>query len=111
MLTFNLIQTNKNYNQNAIRCLVMVPTRELAEQVTKVFKQFAKYTDLIVLSMYGGVGQAEQVEELEFGVDILVTTPGRMFDLRAQGHIDISETEILFKSFEVLNDFSGAYVL
>jgi ATP-dependent RNA helicase RhlE len=90
-----LLRRNKNYNQNAIRCLVMVPTRELAEQVTKVFKQFAKYTDLIVLSMYGGVGQAEQVEELEFGVDILVTTPGRMFDLRAQGHIDISETEIL----------------
>lgn len=90
-----LLKRNKNYNQNAIRCLVMAPTRELALQIAEVFKNFAKYTDLIVLTTHGGVGQAEQIEELEFGVDILVTTPGRMFDLRAQGHIDISETEIL----------------
>jgi len=78
-----------------VRCLVMVPTRELAVQITEVFQNLAKYTPVKILSMFGGVDQAPQTKGLERGVDVLITTPGRMFDLRSQGFIDLSQTEIL----------------
>lgn len=87
------IQQNKE--ENRIKCLVMVPTRELALQITEVFNSLSKYTELVILSTFGGVSQEPQVEELSFGIDILISTPGRMFDLRSQGHIDISKVEIL----------------
>ena len=78
-----------------VRCLVMVPTRELAVQITEVFQNLAKYTPVKILSMFGGVDQAPQTAGLQKGVDVLITTPGRMFDLRSQGFIDLSQTEIL----------------
>ncbi len=85
----------KNKEENRIKCLVMVPTRELALQITEVFTSLAKHTELVILSTFGGVSQDPQIEELSFGTDILISTPGRMFDLRSQGHIDLSGVEIL----------------
>jgi ATP-dependent RNA helicase RhlE len=85
----------KNREENRIRCLVMVPTRELALQITEVFISLAKHTELVVLSTFGGVSQEPQIEELSFGIDVLISTPGRLFDLRSQGHLDISKVEIL----------------
>jgi len=81
--------------KGTVRCLVMVPTRELAVQITEVFQNIAKYTPVKILSMFGGVDQAPQTKGLEQGVDVLITTPGRMFDLRSRGFIDLSQTEIL----------------
>lgn len=78
-----------------VRCLVMVPTRELAVQITAVFKEIARYSNLHILSMFGGIDQNPQTTQLKNGVDILVTTPGRMFDLRSQGFLDLSRVEIL----------------
>ena len=78
-----------------VRCLVMVPTRELAVQITEVFQNLAKYTPVKILSMFGGVDQTPQTKGLDRGVDVLITTPGRMFDLRSQGFIDLSQTQIL----------------
>lgn len=90
------LEENPRYRNNlGIRCLVMVPTRELAVQITDVFKQIGKYTKVKILSTFGGVEQAPQIEKLEEGIDILITTPGRMFDLRSQGYIDLREVEIL----------------
>lgn len=90
------LEENPRYRNNlGIRCLVMVPTRELAVQITDVFKQISKYTNVKILSTFGGVEQAPQIEKLEDGVDVLITTPGRMFDLRSQGYIDLREVEIL----------------
>nr|MBP6314943.1 DEAD/DEAH box helicase [Chitinophagaceae bacterium] len=85
----------KNREENRIRCLVMVPTRELALQITEVFRSLAKHTELVILSTFGGVSQEPQIEELSFGIDVLISTPGRLFDLRSQGHLDISKVEIL----------------
>jgi ATP-dependent RNA helicase RhlE len=90
-----LLYRKSNLGGNMVRCLVMVPTRELAVQITKVFSDLARYTDLVVLSAYGGIDSAEQKEELTDGVDVLISTPGRMFDLRAQGFINFKDTEIL----------------
>lgn len=94
----NLFKQVKRTRQDEavyVKCLVMVPTRELALQVTQVFKDLARYTSLEILSTFGGVSQDEQIEELNFGVDILVSTPGRLFDLRSQGFLFLKKVQIL----------------
>ena len=78
-----------------VRCLVMVPTRELALQIESVFKKIASFTRLRIGSTFGGVDQQPQTRRLSKGLDVLVSTPGRMFDLRNQGFIDLSAVEIL----------------
>lgn len=78
-----------------VRCLVMVPTRELAIQIAEVFTTLAKYTRLSILGLHGGVEQEPQIQQLRKGVDVLIATPGRMFDLVSQQHIDLSQTGIL----------------
>ena len=61
------------------RCLVMVPTHELAMQVADVFKALMNGTKLKALALFGGVQQSVQIDILKQGVDVLVATPGRMF--------------------------------
>lgn len=78
-----------------IKCLVMLPTRELAIQIAEVFESIAKYTKLNILCLHGGVEQASQIANLERGVDILIATPGRMFDLVKQKHAKLTKIEIL----------------
>jgi ATP-dependent RNA helicase RhlE len=78
-----------------IKCLVMAPTRELALQISKVFEQLGKHTRVKTLCVYGGVEQDPQIALLEKGTDILVATPGRMFDLVSQGFIHLSRVEVL----------------
>ena len=73
----------------------MVPTRELAVQIAEVFESICKYTSLSILGLYGGVDQGPQIEKLKEGVDVLIATPGRMFDLIYQKHADIKGVEIL----------------
>jgi ATP-dependent RNA helicase RhlE len=79
----------------SIRCLVMVPTRELAIQITTVFEQLAKYTHVRIASTIGGVKEDKQIEALQQGADILIATPGRMFDLRSRGILNVHACEIL----------------
>ncbi len=78
-----------------IQCLVLVPTRELALQITDVFLKLSNHTDLRTLCITGGVEQEGQIDKLKDGVHILVATPGRMFDLIYQKHIKITKVEIL----------------
>lgn len=78
-----------------IKCLVMVPTRELAVQIHEVFKTIGKYTNLKTACITGGVDQDPQIAELKKGVEILIATPGRMFDLIYQKKIKITKVEIL----------------
>ncbi len=85
--------TRKYYK--GVRALVMVPTRELAQQITDVFKEIGKETAVKTFGLYGGVEQEQQIARLEKRVDVLVATPGRMFDLISQGHIDVSGVEAL----------------
>lgn len=78
-----------------IKCVVMVPTRELALQITGVFEQLGKHTRVKTFCVFGGVEQGPQIARLEQGFDVLVTTPGRMFDLVSQGHIKLDKVELL----------------
>ena len=86
---------SQNLSKTRIKCLVMVPTRELCIQIADVFQKLGKYTDLNIFALYGGIEQTEQVLSLSEGIDVLVSTPGRMFSLVSQGHIDLDFVEIL----------------
>jgi len=75
--------------QKEIRTLIVTPTRELAVQIGESFDTYAKYTNLRQLTIFGGVSQIPQVDQLKKGIDILVATPGRFLDLHKQGFIDL----------------------
>jgi ATP-dependent RNA helicase RhlE len=78
-----------------IKCIVLVPTRELALQIGEVFTALSKNTRTKAFALYGGVGQDAQIKKLQDGIDILVATPGRMFDLISQGYINLEKVETL----------------
>jgi ATP-dependent RNA helicase RhlE len=78
-----------------LRCLILEPTRELALQVEEAFQQYAKFTDLRVTIVYGGVGYGKQLEDLRRGVDILAATPGRLLDHIEQGNCSLKDVDIL----------------
>jgi ATP-dependent RNA helicase RhlE len=88
-----LHNSKRSKRSTGIKCVVMVPTRELAIQITEVFQQIGKYTKVNSFCVFGGVEQAPQIAKLEKGIDILITTPGRMFDLVSQGHIHLNTVE------------------
>ena len=78
-----------------LRVLILEPTRELALQVEEAFQKFAKFTDLRVTIVYGGVGYGKQTEDLRRGMDILAATPGRLLDHLEQGNCSLNDVEIL----------------
>lgn len=77
------------------RTLILVPTRELAEQTTRVFQELGKHTNVVPMSLMGGVSQDDQIENLEAGVDVVIATPGRMFDLIAQRKLKVGGIQTL----------------
>ncbi|MCK5147273.1 DEAD/DEAH box helicase [bacterium] len=78
-----------------IRCLVLAPTRELAGQIGEVFNSIARHTRVKAFALHGGIEQDPQINKLQEGIDILVATPGRMFDLISQGYIKLDAVDIL----------------
>lgn len=78
-----------------IRCLVVTPTRELAVQIGESFDTYGKYTNLRQLTIFGGVSQVPQVDQLKKGVDILIATPGRLLDLHKQGFVNFDSLHYL----------------
>ena len=80
--------------RHPIRALILTPTRELAIQIGENFDHYGKNLPLRTAVIFGGVGQAPQVEKLQKGVDILVATPGRLGDLYQQKLLDLSKIEI-----------------
>ncbi|MBC6366497.1 DEAD/DEAH box helicase [Algoriphagus sp. AK58] len=69
------------------RALILAPTRELVMQIEEVARQLGKNTDLRIVSLYGGLGPKTQIELIEAGVDILISTPGRFMDIYRKGNI------------------------
>lgn len=92
----NMIHSEKSSKRSlGIKCLVMVPTRELAQQIGEVFNKFAKHTKVKAFALFGGVEQDAQIKKLQDGIDVLIATPGRMFDLISQGFVNINYIEYL----------------
>jgi ATP-dependent RNA helicase RhlE len=77
------------------RALVLVPTRELALQVSQTLSGYAASTRLRVVAIYGGVGMGGQMQALRRGTDIIVATPGRLIDHMQRKTVDLSGIEVL----------------
>ncbi|WP_327234608.1 DEAD/DEAH box helicase [Streptomyces sp. NBC_01317] len=80
---------------NAPQALVVVPTRELCQQVTNDLLTAGKVRNVRVLAIYGGRAYEPQVEALKKGVDVIVGTPGRLLDLAGQKKLDLSHIRAL----------------
>jgi ATP-dependent RNA helicase RhlE len=79
----------------ATRVLILEPTRELAAQVETAIRDFARFTNLKVAVIFGGVGYGKQMDALRTGVDILVATPGRLLDHMERGTCRLDKVEFL----------------
>src|SRR5215212_2111607 len=82
-------------NHGRTRVLVLEPTRELAAQVETAFRDFARFTDIRPVAIFGGVGYGYQRSELKRGVDIIVATPGRLMDYLKEGAISLRDISVL----------------
>ena len=87
----NATQTKKR----RVRALILVPTRELAAQVSESVQSYGCYLPLRSMQIFGGVSIRPQIARLREGVDIVIATPGRLLDHVQQGTIDLSAVEIL----------------
>jgi ATP-dependent RNA helicase RhlE len=90
-----LTRLGAHRRQSAPRVLVLEPTRELAAQVETAFRDFARFTDIRAVAVFGGVGYGVQRTELKRGVDIVVATPGRLIDFLKTGEITLRDISIL----------------
>jgi ATP-dependent RNA helicase RhlE len=77
------------------RALILIPTRELANQVEQSIIEYGESTDLVSTTIYGGVSYNPQVKRLNEGVDIIVACPGRLLDLAKQRQAVLDNVEIL----------------
>lgn len=81
--------------RNSPRCLVLTPTRELAEQIDESARVYGYYTSITSTAVYGGMDIRKQMKALERGVDIAVATPGRLLDHMQRRSIDLRHVEVL----------------
>jgi ATP-dependent RNA helicase RhlE len=89
------ILSKMDQHQPKPRLLVLEPTRELAAQVETAVRDFARFTNLRVAVVFGGVGYGKQTDALRTGVDILVATPGRLLDHLGQGTCKLDNVQHL----------------
>lgn len=77
------------------RALILTPTRELAEQIAESILAYAKYVPISVTALYGGVKMGGQASKLKAGVDIVISTPGRLIEHMALGNVILSDVEFV----------------
>ncbi|WP_275628603.1 DEAD/DEAH box helicase [Pseudomonas sp. 273] len=90
-----LLQEGPQVAANSVRALVLVPTRELAEQVHDSFRAYGQHVPLRTAVAYGGVSINPQMMKLRKGVDLLVATPGRLLDLYRQNALKFGQLQAL----------------
>jgi ATP-dependent RNA helicase RhlE len=90
-----LARTARQPGARGPRALVLTPTRELALQISEGFATYGRHVAPKCAVIFGGVGQAPQVEALRRNTDIIVATPGRLIDLMQQGHARLDAVEML----------------
>src|SRR5205809_89838 len=90
-----ILQRLSSGKRGTLRALILVPTRELAEQVATSIRAYGRHTHLKGAAVYGGVGMEPQTKALRHGADIIVATPGRLLDHMERGHVDFSRLEVL----------------
>ena len=95
-----LKKNKKRAKPARMRGLVLVPTRELALQVFESLKEYGKGLAFKMGCFFGGVGMASQIKLMGKGIDILVSTPGRLIDIEKEGHAFFEQCE-----FVVVDEF------
>ncbi len=90
-----LHRLNSKAASRKVRALIVVPTRELAQQIHQATIDLGKYTRVRSVSIYGGVSKLPQLAELRRGAEIVVACPGRLLDHINDGGIDLSGVEVL----------------
>ncbi|MFM9225997.1 MAG: DEAD/DEAH box helicase, partial [Actinomycetota bacterium] len=90
-----LARTTKFARVRAPRGLVLVPTRELALQVSEVLAPIGAECDRVVLAVYGGASRDDQIDALADGVDIVAATPLRLIDLIKNGEVVLDDIEVV----------------
>ena len=90
-----ILQRLSTRQARQIRALIIVPTRELAEQIHQTTIILGKNTHVRSATIYGGVSKLPQLASLRRGVDIIVACPGRLLDLMSENKIDLSHVEVL----------------
>src|SRR5918995_625619 len=81
--------------RGSLRALILEPTRELAAQVETAIHDYARFTNLRTVVLYGGTGYGRQDQTLRQGADILVATPGRLLDQMKRGMVRLNKIETL----------------
>jgi ATP-dependent RNA helicase RhlE len=95
MIDHLLVRNRRAPISRTPRALVLVPTRELAQQVHRALLTYGAPVNLRAAAIFGGVGMRPQVDALQRGVDVVVATPGRLIDHMQRRTIDLSRVEIL----------------
>jgi ATP-dependent RNA helicase RhlE len=88
-------QQNKGEKKHYIKALILTPTRELASQVSENIQSYCKYLPFKTAVIFGGVGINPQKAILKRGVDIVISTPGRLLDHISQKTINLSKVDFL----------------
>ncbi|MCC6138806.1 MAG: DEAD/DEAH box helicase [Bdellovibrionaceae bacterium] len=91
----NIHSHKQSKRAEGVKCLIMVPTRELAQQIGEVFNKLSKHTKVKAFAVFGGIEHDYQIEKLQTGIDIIIATPGRMFDLIRNGYLSLNYVETL----------------
>ena len=81
--------------RHPVRMLVLVPTRELADQVFEDIKGYAKYTSLKIAVVFGGMDISNQADVLRAGCEVLIATPGRLLDHVQQKNVILNQIQVL----------------
>ena len=92
---FALPILSKVKSSGPIQALVLVPTRELAVQVSNEINKFAKYTGIRTIAIYGGQSISLQYTQLERGAHVVVATPGRLIDHMKHGSIKLDDVNFV----------------
>jgi ATP-dependent RNA helicase RhlE len=90
-----LAASDKRPQRATCRMLVLAPTRELASQIAESARQYSRFSQMSVATVFGGTSINKNRQDLSRGVDILVATPGRLIDLIEQRFLDLRQVEIL----------------
>src|SRR5687767_8507701 len=90
-----LAASGKRPQRATCRMLVLAPTRKLASQIAESARQYSRFSQMSVATVFGGTSVNKNRQDLSRGVDILVATPGRLIDLIEQRYLDLRQVEIL----------------
>ena len=91
----NQINSKLNFKNRVLRGLILVPTRELAEQVSKTLADFGEFLKVKHTKIIGGISRTKQIKVLSTGIDIIVATPGRLLDLTKEGELNLEAVNFI----------------